>query len=138
MNTTAKRPEWLAHIWHYAKTRSTLGLPSLEAEFGPGHWKVDSNRQRVTSAGLLRYYVYWLDNTGRHHRIGTFDAPMVNRAPGRRGLGGLTLGYDECGRRLVRITIDKHVQQYRIVAIEWEMVRGVKLPRPIPVQEGTS
>ena len=135
MNATAKRPEWMTCIEHYAQHRTTAGLPSLEAEFGAGHWKVDSNRQRITSAGLLRYYVYWLDDTGRHHRIGTFDAPVVNRPPGRRGLGDLTLGFDDCGRRLVRITIDKCSKQYRIVAVEWETVRGVRLPRPIPVQE---
>ena len=135
MNETAKRPEWLVYIEHYAQNRTTIGLPSLADEFGTGHWKVDSNRQRITKDGMLRYYVYWLDNTGRHHKIGTFDAPPVVRPPGRRGLGDLTLGFDDCGRRLVRIAIDKHFQQYRIVAVEWEMVRGVRLPRPIPVQE---
>ena len=135
MSATAKRPEWMPCIEHYAQHRTTDGLPSLEAEFGAGHWKVDSNRQRVTKEGMLRYYVYWLDDTGRHHRISTFDAPPTVRPPGRRGLGDLTLGFDDCGRRLVRITVDKHFQQYRIVAVEWEVVRGKRVPRPIPVQE---
>lgn len=135
MNATAKRPEWMTCIEHYAQHRTTAGLPSLEAEFGPGHWKVDSNRQRITKDGLLCYYVYWLDSTGRHHRIGTFEAPPIARPPGKQCVGSLTLGFDDCGRRLVRITVDKFSKQYRIIAVEWDVVRGVRLPRPIPVQE---
>ena len=134
-NITAKRDEWMPLIVQYASTRSTAEMPSLEAEFGPGHWKVDSNRQRITQEGLLRYYVYWLDNIGRHHRIGTFDAPAVDRPPGKRGIGDLTLGFDECGRRLVRCRYDKLGGEFFVVAVEWEVVRKCRVPRPLLVPE---
>lgn len=135
MNENAVREEWLPHVRYYAEHRNTTGLPSLECEFGPGYWKVDGRPCAALESNELRYYVYWRSETGKHHRIGTFDAEIKHHKPSRRSKGALTVGFDQCGRRLMQVTIDGHVKQYRIVAVEWEVVRGVKLPRPIPVQE---
>lgn len=135
INAVAHRPEWLPLVEQYAATHSTKGFPSLEGEFGPGHWKVDSNRNRVTEDGLKRWYVYWREHTGRHHPIGAFSSVPVDRPQSEDGVGQITVGWDPEGRRLVRISVKGDEARFRVVAVKWEEVRGKLVPRPVPLQE---
>ena len=135
------RPEWTAYVERAAATLSTDGLPSLEAELGRGNWKLEAGSRRRD--GMVTCQLYWVIGTlgktgGRQYiRVGSFlsaNAPR-DRCRQHDKAGSLTVGYDPCGRRLVRVRVDQHMQEYRIVAVEMEQYRGVLLPRPVPYQE---
>jgi hypothetical protein len=136
MNAKAERPDWLPIVEQCERQRSIDGLPSLEALYGRGNWSLMVNPPRAD--GMIRHSLYWA-TVGRNRRyfpVGSFmsDTPRPPRRVTNAQTGLLTVGFDAFGRRLVKVRVDAQHDEYNIVAVEWEVVRGVSLPYPVPVR----
>jgi hypothetical protein len=134
-NTTATREHWLPLVEQCAKERTTKRLPSLESELGPGRYKLKSDKLLCLPDGTMRYRLHWRGDTGRHTVIGTFDSVrMARRAQKKKRVddevGALVLGVDELGRKIIRISAGPNSSVFVPVAVEWELVRGKRMPKP--------
>lgn len=143
MNARTTEPHWLAIVQQCeAQYGEIAGLPSLAQEIGPGCYFVRCYPE--TAHGLQRHVLYWIAGSSsnpsarKYHQIGSFalttaetrkPMPRVTRTGGE-----LTEGFDEQGRRLIRVVTEAHSKQTNLFAVEWETHRGVRLPRPVPVE----
>ncbi len=136
MNAKAERPDWLPIVEQCEQQRSIDGLPSLEALYGRGNWSLMINPPRAD--GMIRHSLYWatIGRNRRYHAVGSFllDTPRQPRRATNQQTGMLTVGFDDFGRRLVKVRVDARHDEYNIVAVEWETYRGVSLPYPVPVR----
>ena len=136
MNAKAERPDWLPIVEQCERQRSIDGLPSLEVLYGRGNWSLMTNPPRAD--GMIRHTLYWA-TTGRNRRyfpVGSFllDTVRQPRRATNAQTGMLTVGFDDFGRRLVKVHVDARHDEFNIVAVEWETYRGVSLPYPVPVR----
>ncbi len=136
MNAKAERPDWLPIVEQCEQQRSIDGLPSLEVPYGRGNWSLMTNPPRAD--GMIRHTLYWA-TTGRNRRyfpVGSFllDTVRQPRRATNAQTGMLTVGFDDFGRRLVKVHVDARHDEFNIVAVEWETYRGVSLPYPVPVR----
>lgn len=145
MNAVATNPEWL-HIVQQceAQNGSVMGLPQLTDQLGRGRYFMQNSTSYPCRDGTILHTLYWIVARSRpYHRIGSFrlmaDAKPIRPAPKtpvnpNDKVNTLCVGYDACGRKLVRVRTDNNALTFNVIAVEWETVRGVNLPRPVPVE----
>ena len=120
MNAKAERPDWLPIVEQCEQQRGIDGLPSLEALYGRGNWSLMVNPPRAD--GMIRHTLYWA-TTGRNRRyfpVGSFllDTVRQPRRATNAQTGMLTVGFDDFGRRLVKVHVDARHDEFNIVAVD--------------------
>jgi hypothetical protein len=135
MNASAERPEWLPIVKQCeAQYGSADGLPTLEADLGPGAWKAQIGR--ITEDGTVNVILYWRAGANwrvrEHVRIGSFRlaADQAAAKPQRSNdqTGALTTGWTPTGERIMRTSTGAEI------VVDFEQHRGERLPRPVPIE----